>query len=104
MDEEYIINKNINICFISGTIISEPDFKFFYNSKKLISKIEFLLKTESGFKSSKQQEKEEIKVVAYNEIADFIYQKLDINDKIMIKGFLEKDKVVVSDISIFEHK
>ena len=104
MYDEYVINKNVNICFISGTIISEPDFKFFYNSKKLISKIEFLLKTEEGFESSKLQKSIELKITAYNEIADFVYQNLDINDKIVIKGFLEKDRIVVSDIFAFEHR
>ena len=36
--------------------------------------------------------------VAYNEKADFIYKCLDIGDKIVVKGFLEKEKVVVEDI------
>ena len=40
----------------------------------------------------------EIKMFAYNERADFIYKELDIGDKIMVKGFLEKDRIIVEDI------
>ena len=95
---EYAIKKDINICFLSGTIISEPNFDFFYNSKKLLSKSNFKIETETGYKSSKKEEKEIINIVAYNENADFAYNALEKGDSIIIKGFLEKDRVVIDNI------
>lgn len=97
-DYELVINKDINICFLSGTIISEPDFNFFYNSKKLISKSEFFIKVGAGFIASKSNDEAIVKIVAYDERADFVYKALDIGDKIMIKGFLEKNRVVLEDV------
>ena len=104
MYDNYIINKNMNLFFLSGTIISKPDFKFFYNSKRLISKVEFFIETESGFKSSRNRMVETIKITAYNQKADFIYRELDIGDKIVIKGFLEKNKVIVEEILLGNKK
>ena len=86
-DYEVVVNKDINICFLSGIVSSKPDFNFFYNSKKLISKTEFLLETELGFNGSKIEQSMEIKMFAYNERADFIYKELDIGDKIMVKVY-----------------
>ena len=97
-DYEIVVNKDINICFLSGIVSSKPDFNIFYKSKKLISKTEFLLETELGFNGSKIEQSMEIKMFAYNERADFIYKELDIGDKIMVKGFLEKDRIIVEDI------
>lgn len=93
--DENIINKDINICFLSGTIISEPKFNFFYNSKKFISKISFILQTESGFKSSKKQQSILIEVVAYNEKADLIYRNFKICDKIQFEGCLQENNIVL---------
>ena len=102
-DYEIAINKDINVCFLSGTIISKPDFNFFYNSRKLISKAEFCLKTELGFNASNTFKSTEVKMFAYNEKADFIYKELDIGDKIMIKGFLEKDRIIIEDVFFNSH-
>lgn len=96
--EELIINRDINICFFSGKIISEPDFRFFYNSKKYLSKVSFLLKTKDGFVSSKNEKSVLVKAIAYNEMADFVYRNCNINDIIIIRGFLQKDEVVICEI------
>ena len=96
--EELIINRDINICFLNGKIVSEPDFKFFYNSKKYISKVSFLLETEEGFISSKRGQNTSIKVIAYNEMDDFIYRNCNINDIVIIRGFLQKDDIVICEI------
>ena len=94
-EEEYAIYKNMNICFISGKIISDLVFDFFYNSKKMISKVEFFLQTDKGEKCSRKRNSTKVKVVAYNEIADFLYSQFEKNDEIKIQGFLEKDRVVI---------
>lgn len=99
---EYAVKKDINICFLSGTIITEPKFDFFYNSRRLLSKVNFKIETESGYKSSKKNDKEIIDIVAYNETADYVYSVLKSKDDVIIKGFLEKNKVVVDDIQLSE--
>lgn len=94
---KYVINKDLNICFLSGTIISEPDFDFFFNSKKLLSKVSFYIKTEEGFSNSQKSKSEVLNIVAYNENADVIYKEANIGDKIIIKGFLETGRIVIDD-------
>lgn len=94
---EYVINKDINICFLSGTIISEPDFDFFYNSKKFTSKVTFNIKTEESFTSSKKIKSENLRIVAYNENADLVYRNANIGDKIIIKGFLESNRIIIDE-------
>ena len=96
--EDFIIDQDINICFFSGKIITEIDFKFFYNSKKYISKVSFLLQTEEGFISSKKNKKIIIKAITYNEMADFVYRNFKTNDIVNIQGFLQKDEVVICKI------
>lgn len=93
--DEFEINKDINICFLSGKIVSEPKFNFFYNSKKYISKITFILQTEIGFKSSKKIKSIPVKVIAYNEKADLIYRNFNIYDKIQFEGVLQEDSVIL---------
>ena len=94
----YAINKDINICFISGIIITDIEFDFFYNSRKLTSKASFYIETEKGYNSSKNRTIEKIFIVAYNEKADLVYNYLEIGNYILIKGFLEQNRVVVDDI------
>lgn len=96
--EDFWISRNINICFLSGKIISEPEFDFFYNSKKYISKLSFVLQTENGFKSSKIRKETCIKVSAYNNIADFVYRYFNIYDIMEFQGFLTSDEVVITKV------
>ena len=92
------INRDINICFLAGKIISEPEFKFFYNDKRYVSKVSFVVQTETGFQSSKKQKSQIIKIIAYNEKADLVYRNFHLHDKIRMQGFLGEDGVVLSKI------
>lgn len=98
--DEVMINKDINICFFDGKVVSEPEFKFFYNSKIYISKVYMWLQTEYGFNSSKNSKSILIRIVAYDDMADYIYQNIRLNDFVMIRGFLQKDEIVISEIII----
>ena len=73
--DEILINRDINICFFNGKIVAEPEFGFFYNSKKYNSKVHTWLKTEDGFTTFKQRESVLVKLVAYNDI-QMIYTKI----------------------------
>ena len=72
-----------------------------YIGARFVSKVEFLLRIGDGFCGFGGKDCGkffDIKLAAYNEKADFIYKCLDIGDRIVVKGFLEKEKVVVEDI------
>ena len=97
-DEDFINKKDINICFFSGKIISEPEFKFFYNRKNFFSKVSFWLKTEKGFSSSKRNSSVVIKLIAYNEIADLVYRNCSINDNVIVIGSLNNNEIVIDKI------
>ena len=69
----------MNEVFIIGRIKTEIDFKFIINSKKYFSKVKFKIQT---------QDKQELKVVGYNNIADYVLKNLKTDDKIFINGRL----------------
>ena len=80
----------MNICFFSGNIISDVEFQFIINDKDNISVCYFNLLLDNN---------SIIKVVAYNEIADFCYSNLKKNDFINIQGYLcnsnKKSKIIL---------
>ena len=98
-----IKSDNINICYLSGTIISDIEFNFFFNSKKLISKAMFVLKTEEGFKNSNSAKSVQLLVRAYDEMADLLYRELCNGDKVALQGFLEGNKVILENILKMEN-
>ena len=62
----------MNICFISGKIISDIDYKFVINNKKIKSVVIFEFKLNSNTR---------IPVIGHNEIADICYSRLRKYDK-----------------------
>ena len=71
----------MNEVFIIGKIVSKIEFKFIINSKNKFSKVEFEIEVN----------KQKIKVIGYNNIADFCYKKLNKNDIIFINGKVNRD-------------
>ena len=78
----------MNEVFLTGKIISNVEFKFIINSKN-ISIAMFNIELD---------DKQIIKVKAYNEIADYCYSKLKNTDRIFINGELSGIYVIVKDI------
>lgn len=75
----------MNICFLIGKIISKIDFKFIINSKNIsiaIFKIEL-------------ENKSQITVKAYNDLADYCYSKLTKGDIIGIQGYLGNNQEII---------
>ena len=70
----------MNVVFVSGKIISKIEFKFIINSKN-ISIATFFMQFGNNI----------IKVIAYDEIADYIYKKFKIKDNVCIFGKLKKN-------------
>ncbi len=81
----------MNLCFLIGKIISEINFKFVLNSKN-ISIVYF--KIELNNKSI-------VEVKAYNELADYCYNKLKKNDIIAIQGYLSNEiEIIIKELII----
>ena len=78
----------MNKCFVIGYIVSEIEFKFILNGKNN-SITKFSLKLLNG---------SIIKIITYDEVADFCIQKLAPKMFISVFGFID------SDINIVAHK
>lgn len=91
------MNKGINICFLYGKIITDIDFKFFYNSKLHNSIVEFEI--ENNYKiSTKKIKNTFVKVIAYDENADILFQKYKKGNNIKILGKVTNKYVEVNKI------
>ena len=75
----------MNICIISGKIISEVEFEFIINNKnKSIAYFDIELSN-----------KNIVKIKAYDEIADYCYWKFEKGEIIYIQGFLKETGEIV---------
>ena len=82
----------MNEVFLIGEIISDIKFKFIINSK---NKAIACLKIETT-------DKQIVRVQAYNQFADFVYSKLNKNDRVFINGYIEADVVKVKCINVWK--
>ena len=81
----------MNEVFLIGKIISDIEFKFIINSKnKAIACFEI-----------ETNDKQIVRVQAYNQLTDFAYSKLNKNDKVFINGYIEDNVVKVKCINIY---
>lgn len=87
----------MNICFLSGKIISEIKFEFIYDSKKNISVTKFKLLTKSADNTKTKFQNINL-VYAYNELADKIYSEYKKNSFISIIGCIERNRIKVLNI------
>ena len=82
----------MNGVFLIGKIISDIEFKFIINLKnKAIACFEI-----------KTADKQIVRVQAYNQLADFVYSKLNTNDKVFINGYIEDNVVKVQCVNIWK--
>ena len=71
----------MNLCILMGKIITDIEFKFIINSKnKSIAYFDMKLLNKSI-----------VRIKAYNEMADYIYRKLKIDQYIIIEGRIKED-------------
>ena len=81
----------MNEVFLIRKLISDIEFKFIINSKnKAIACLEI-----------KTADKQIVRIQAYNQLADFAYSKLNINDKVFINGYIENNVVKAKCINIY---
>ena len=82
----------MNICFVTGKVISNIDFRFIIDDK--INKSVSIFKIELSNKSK-------VMVKGYTNVADFCYRNLTINNVIMIEGFMASgNKIIINEINI----
>ena len=81
----------MNEVFIIGKVITEVKFDFILNSKHI---------SIARFGVITVRDKQEIEIMAYDEMADYIYANLKHEDVVIINGYLEYDKVILEDIQI----
>ena len=82
----------MNEVFLIGKVITKVDFKFIINSKRL-SKAKFNIET--------LEDREIINIVAYDELADYIFRNIKFQDIVMINGYIESNNIIVKDIYVF---
>ena len=78
----------MNEVFLIGNIVNEIEFKFIINSKN-ISIAVFNIETD---------DKQVIKIKAYNELADYCYSKLETRQRVFIYGEISENDVIVKEI------
>ena len=81
----------MNEVFIIGKVITEVKFDFILNSKHI---------SIARFGVATMCDKQEINVIAYDKMADYIYANLKHEDVVIINGYLEYNKVILEDIQI----
>ena len=72
----------MNICIISGKIISKIDFKFIINSHDKSIAIFYM----------ELLNKNTVKIIAYNEMADKVYSELKQGQNLIIEGKITNKK------------
>lgn len=77
----------MNICFLTGKIISNIDFEFIIDDKKNTSIAIFKLKVDENCI---------LKVKGYNAIADLCYRNLSLNNYISLQGYLTSDMEIIA--------
>ena len=81
----------MNEVFLIGKIISDIEFKFIINSKnKAIACFEI-----------ETNDKQIVRIQAYNQLADFVYSKLNKNNQVFINGYIENNVVKAKCIPYF---
>ena len=82
----------MNDVFLTGKVISNVEFKFIINSKnKAIACFEI-----------ETNDKQIVRVQAYNKLADFAYSQLNKNNKVLINGYIEANVVKVKCINVWK--
>ena len=81
----------MNEVFLIGKIISDIDFNFIINDKKRKSIAKFNMQT---------LDTQIIDVVAYNELADYIYRNYNAKKIIFVYGILIENAVLVRSIEL----
>lgn len=82
----------MNICIVYGKIVSKVEFKFIINVKKYYSIAIFQIELNN---------KSIVTVKGYNEIADWCYRNLKIENYCIIEGHIDsKSEIIIKNIDV----
>ena len=82
----------MNICIVYGKIVSEIEFKFIINVKKHYSIAIFQIELNN---------KSIVTVKGYNEIADWCYRNLILENYCIIEGYIDsKSEIIIKNIGL----
>lgn len=82
----------MNKVFLIGKVMTNIEFKFIINSEK-VSKAKFSIETLIDNKI--------INLVAYDEMADYVYRNIKYKDMIIINGYIKENNVIVKEIDFY---
>ncbi len=91
--------ENINICVLSGKIVSEVKFDFVYNHRKHVSIVSFWVETNS-IGSTKAYQPCINKVYAYDDMADELYRNFEKGDFITLSGSVESNQIEIIEFDV----
>lgn len=87
----------MNIVFIVGEIIEKIEFDFIVNNDyDAVSRT--MIRTFKGFNKKGEIKECDLKVHAFNEMADELVSKYNIGDNIAIRGYLKSNYIVIEKI------
>ena len=82
----------MNEVFLIGKILSDVEFSFIINDKKKKSIVNFEMMT---------LRKQTIRMVAYNDVADYVYRKCNKYNVIFVYGSLLGNDVLIKEFRVF---
>lgn len=91
----------MNICFLSGKIISEINFNFVYNNNKHFSYVKFNLDITEKNSSIINKKSEIIELYAYDYLADYIFSNYAKGQEIIATGRIEGDRIKLMSLHNF---
>ena len=80
----------MNEVFLIGKVLTDVEFKFMINSKRI---------AKARFKIKVIIDNEIINIVAYDEIADYVYKNINTQNMVMINGCIENNNVIIKKIN-----
>ena len=81
---------------LSGKIINQIEFKFFYNSKKHVSIVKLVIEVCDYI----NKRRDYVFAKAYDDNADFIFSRYNKNDKIAFCGELKENCIEIREIEL----
>ena len=84
----------MNIIFLSGTIIDKPKFKFTISNNK---SFKICANTCICYFKIKLEDSTTVKIIAYNELAEYCFKALKTGDFIMLSGTINDSLEIIID-------
>ena len=95
----------MNVCFLSGKVISKIKFDFLYNKENISIASFFIEVCDKKYFDNKESKihKNLVKIEAFNELADYCYSKLKEGDFLFLEGkvLIKNNNIVVNACNLY---